>query len=215
MTTNSPLRRMWYRLATVGLIWSSGLCWSTTVATHQHGDHPSDMGGDGTRTSARVRASHPDSQSHDVQSNDRWQSFSHQFQQPKQRRAAITATKASAADLAATLAGPGLTITNATFLVGSSEQFGIFDQAGSGGIGMNGGIVLSTGLVEAPGSTEVGGDGYTPLKQFISGGYISRDAAVLEIQFTCDNADADAFDFTYVFASNEYNEYVNDVWNDV
>lgn len=121
----------------------------------------------------------------------------------------------SATDVAQTLVGPGVTISNVTF-TGDPTQGGTFTAA-PGTIGFDTGVVLSSGNIAntiGPNTqdgvtTNFGGAGDPDLTAL--SGFTTFDAAVLEFEFT---PDADKVFFRYVFASDEYNEYVNTQFND-
>ncbi|WP_287184046.1 choice-of-anchor L domain-containing protein [Rhodovulum sp.] len=96
---------------------------------------------------------------------------------------------------------------------------GTFTGFGATGIGIDQGVILSTGNVQnAVGpnnsdgtSTNFGLGGDSDLDALIPG-YSTYDATVLTIKFT---SDGDTLFFNYVFASEEYNEYVGFEYNDV
>lgn len=121
----------------------------------------------------------------------------------------------TAADLAQTLAGSGVTVSNVTF-TGADTQAGTFvsDEAT---VGFAGGVVLSSGnIADTVGPNTADGTGTAfqspgdPDLEVISG-FTTFDAAVLEFDFT---ADAETIFFRYVFSSEEYNEFVNSPFND-
>lgn len=122
----------------------------------------------------------------------------------------------TASDLADSLAGPGITISTATF-TGAEVAAGGF-SGGAGIIGFEDGVVLGSGLVgdvvgpnTSPSvSTTNGTPGDSDLD--ILAGFPTFDAAVLEIDFV---PNGDSVFFRYVFSSEEYNEYVNTQYNDV
>lgn len=107
-------------------------------------------------------------------------------------------------------------ISNATF-TGTASNAGFFD-AGNSDLGINFGIVLSTGNVnEIPftpdyfASSNQGIAGDSDLAGLTMGS--SYDAVVLEFDFTA--LSSDTIFFEYVFASEEYPEYVGSSFNDV
>ncbi|MBI5541681.1 MAG: choice-of-anchor L domain-containing protein [Bacteroidia bacterium] len=121
------------------------------------------------------------------------------------------------------LVGSGVTYSNATFsntgaayASTSSSNYGLFNNASSV-IGISNGIILSTGnVLGAPGPNSLadmstvnvrGGDG--TLNSIISPTY---DAMGLEFDFV---PESNVITFRYVFASEEYNEFVGDIYNDV
>ncbi len=116
------------------------------------------------------------------------------------------------------LIGPDVTITNAT-LTGAPNAVGSF-SGGSGIVGIDQGLVLSSGDVTSivgPNlldDTSTNNDllGDADLDALIPG-YSTFDATVLEFDFTC--SQPTVMSFQYVFASEEYNEWVNSPFNDV
>lgn len=134
----------------------------------------------------------------------------------------VTPDASGAATLAANLAGSGVSISNAT-LVGVINQQGTFtggtSVGGSNGIGIDSGVILTNGnalLAPGPNNNDYAGaatgtPGYAPLTALIPG-YSTFDANVLSFDFTTNTGD---LFFNYVFASEEYNEYVNSSFNDV
>ncbi len=132
---------------------------------------------------------------------------------------AINGTTVTAETLAQSLlgAGSGITINSATY-TGDNLASGLF-TGGTGIIGFNSGIVLTSGhasFVTGPnnsGSFSVnntaGGD--ADLNAIVAP-RVTNDASVLEIEFT---PDGNKITFSYVFGSEEYNEFVNSSFNDV
>ena len=118
--------------------------------------------------------------------------------------------------LANTILGGGITISNISY-IGGTTQSGTF-MDGMDSIGINDGIILTTGnanLAPGPNTSDfstgiVGSAGDPDLGALIP--QTTRDAAILEFDFT--SAGGDLF-FQYVFASEEYNEFVNTAFNDV
>ncbi len=108
-----------------------------------------------------------------------------------------------------------LTASNVTF-VGNSAQIGYF-TSGSSSFPISEGIILSTGNVqdaEGPNydyntTTEFFGAGDSDINT-ITGG-TSNDAAVLEFDFV---PAGNTIEFNYIFASEEYAEYVGQQYND-
>jgi gliding motility-associated-like protein len=113
------------------------------------------------------------------------------------------------------LAGSGVTISNVTY-VGELQQIGTFNGVNSN-IGFNSGLILTTGdIVNAVGpnntdaaGTGLGNPGDNDLDQIIFDG--TNDACVLEFDFV---PVSDTVVFNYVFASEEYMEWVNSGVND-
>lgn len=117
------------------------------------------------------------------------------------------------------LLGGGVSVSNITFngAAGTAlnEQIGSFDGTGSN-IGIGEGIIFASGSVQgavgpnnAGGYTEGGGhtDQSDPDLETIVGSGGVTDAAVLEFDFV---PSGDSVKFSYVFASDEYPEYVCD-----
>lgn len=122
----------------------------------------------------------------------------------------------TATDLANALAGTGVSVSNVTF-TGDEAGAGGF-SGGTGIIGFEEGILLSSGSVlDTVGpnvfdnvTTAFSTNGDSDLDAL--SGFTTHDAAVLEFDFVPDSGQ---LFFTYVFASDEYNEYVNTQFNDV
>jgi hypothetical protein len=118
--------------------------------------------------------------------------------------------------LATTLAGEGITVSNVMY-TGANAAAGSF-TGGDGIIGLNDGVVLSSGDVagvvgpnDSASTTTVhntAGDG--DLSTLV--GSTTSDAAVLQFEFVPTTSQVQ---FSYVFSSEEYNEYVNEGFNDV
>lgn len=120
-----------------------------------------------------------------------------------------------------TLLGPGVTpVGNATYFGGSMAS-GIF-TAGTTSIGIQDGILLSTGFAtdaEGPnistGSSQVSsgvGDADLDAEFGLMAPQTTMDTTYLEFDFQTDGGD---LFFNFVFASEEYNEFVNSAFNDV
>ena len=128
----------------------------------------------------------------------------------------LTDTTLNPAMLAAQLIGTGVTISNVTY-TGSPVAAGTF-HTGSSIVGFTDGIILSTGSVRSVNgpncssgiTTASGYPGDTDLSTLI--GQPTFDAAILEFDFVPTNP---TIRFQYVFASDEYEEFVfqyNDVF---
>jgi hypothetical protein len=121
----------------------------------------------------------------------------------------------TAAKLAASLVGTGVTISNATY-TGAAVAAGTFSTT-SNIIGFDNGIILSSGTVrnvigpncDSGITAENMTAGDTDLSSLI--GQVTNDAAVLEFDFIPTNP---TIRFQYVFASDEYEDFVFD-FNDV
>jgi hypothetical protein len=122
----------------------------------------------------------------------------------------------SADALVMNLMGSGVTYLNAVY-VGDASANGSF-TGGTGIIGFDQGIILSSGsAAAAAGPNDSGGEstsflgaGDTYLRA-LGGGVQTHDAAVLEFDFI---PSASNLKFSFVFASEEYNEYVGS-FNDI
>jgi Ca2+-binding RTX toxin-like protein len=138
----------------------------------------------------------------------------------------------SATQLAQSLAGPGVTISNVTY-TGANRAAGSF-TGGAGSIGFESGTVLDSGKVqtyatdppcsvgvEGPNScnedlgtentTSLGTPGDSALDALVAPN-TTQDATVLEFDLVPQQG---AVDFSYVFSSDEYNDFANTSFNDV
>ncbi len=121
----------------------------------------------------------------------------------------------TATAMAQLLAGPGITISNAT-LTGAPDAGGSFDGTASN-IGMPSGVILCTGPVTiAPGPNNAGSAGQdngqlgnAQLNGLAGAG--TFNAIVLEFDFI---PLSNTIEFDYVFGSEEYPEFVNSGYND-
>jgi hypothetical protein len=121
--------------------------------------------------------------------------------------------------LVKSILGSGITVYNAKYN-GAPLASGTFTGGMTSGIGIEEGIILTTGkasLAVGPNTldnltqnNELPGD--ANLNTLIPSGSKTLDASVLEFDFT---STAEEISFQYVFASEEYNEYVNNKFNDV
>lgn len=122
----------------------------------------------------------------------------------------------TARELAQYITGCGVTITDVRW-VGASGAFAKFSD-GELILGFDRGIVLSTGnavTVAGPNAQDgagsaLGKPGDAELSSLC--GDVTNDAAILEFDFI---PSATTVTFDYVFGSEEYNEFVNSVYNDV
>jgi Bacterial Ig-like domain (group 2)/Abnormal spindle-like microcephaly-assoc'd, ASPM-SPD-2-Hydin len=129
----------------------------------------------------------------------------------------LTDPTLTAQQLANQLVGGGVQISNVVY-TGAAVAAGTFSTA-SNIIGFNNGVILSTGSIRnvigpncATGITaenETAGD--TDLDTLVGTGHTTNDAAVLEFDFVPKTS---TLTFSYVFASDEYNEFVGQ-FNDV
>lgn len=129
----------------------------------------------------------------------------------------VPTASSNALFLAQQLVGsPGITITGAS-LTGGSTQQGTF-TGGSGILPFDSGVLLTTGTVaNAVGPNDLPNvqynwntAGYAPLSALA--GKSTYDANILTISFVPDH---DVVSFQFVFASDEYDEYVGSNYNDV
>jgi hypothetical protein len=122
----------------------------------------------------------------------------------------------SALALASALVGPGVAVSNATF-TGDPAAAGTF-TGGTADIGVASGVILSTGqVVDAQGpnqsdgwSTDFQRPGDGDLAQIV--GTTTFDAAVLEFDVV---PIGNTLSIRFVFASEEYPEFVDSEFNDV
>ncbi len=125
----------------------------------------------------------------------------------------------TATQLAQILAGPNITVTNAT-LTGANTASGSF--VGTSNLGFGSGVILSTGnAVDANGpnnagntSTDLGQPG-TAVMDSIAGNVATFDALTLQFDFEVQSS---SIQFEYIFASEEYPEFAppnNSGYNDV
>lgn len=118
--------------------------------------------------------------------------------------------------LAAALVGPGVLIANATHS-GAPAAAGTF-SGGASSIGFDTGVLLASGAIAdatGPNTADSTGSAYgLPGDAALSSlaGVPTFDASILAFDFT---PNADTVFFQYVFASEEYNEFVNTNFNDV
>jgi hypothetical protein len=119
-------------------------------------------------------------------------------------------------DLAQSLVGPGVTISNITY-VGANTAAGSF-SGGDGVVGFTGGILLTSGAagnVVGPNvSDSISQDNGLPGDADLTSlsGFPTFDATILEFDFV---PVEDTVFFRFVFASDEYNEFANRNFNDV
>lgn len=118
------------------------------------------------------------------------------------------------------LIGPGVNVSN-VFYSGSSGAIGTFN-ASNASIGIDEGIIMTTGTINqgndgphgpndaANAGVDNGETGYSQLTQLV--GTQTYNAAILEFDFV---PLSDTVRFNYVFASEEYPEFVGSQFNDV
>lgn len=133
---------------------------------------------------------------------------------------AVAVSTTTDANALATLlsGGGGVTITSAS-LIGAANQQGTFTGGLASGIGIAEGVILTSGNATlAPGPNDNDGAGATtgtgsdPDLATLIPGFSILDRNVLTFTFTTTTG---SLFFQYVFASEEYNEYVNTPYNDV
>lgn len=114
---------------------------------------------------------------------------------------AITVTSSNnALAMATALAGSGVSISNASLSSASATGAGTFTGA-AGSVGFDSGVVLTTGTTDCiAGPNTVGG--------------CSGSGTTSSLKFDFTSVTGKLF-FTYVFGSEEYNEYVNSTFNDI
>lgn len=123
----------------------------------------------------------------------------------------------TAEQLGVTLAGAGATISNLTY-TGDPRAAGIFSGGIAAGFPIESGVILSSGDIaeivgpnDAAGAgTSLGTPGDPDLNALIGG--TTHDAAILEFDIVTVTGD---LVISYVFASEEYKEFVNSSFNDV
>jgi hypothetical protein len=129
-------------------------------------------------------------------------------------------TNVTAEQLAQLLVPPGVTVMNATY-TGATEARGTFSGGNGSGLPLESGVILATGdITNAIGPNNQSGvgtwfnsglyNGDSDLDKLV-GGSPTADAAVLE--FDVVSTSALALGFQYVFASEEYPEWIGD-YND-
>jgi hypothetical protein len=123
------------------------------------------------------------------------------------------------ATLANAILGSGITIDASSInYVGANGQAGTFTGGTASGLGFDQGILLTTGsaaIAEGPNNSgnagqQVGGPSDPDLAALVSASV--NDVNTLEFTFTTTTGN---LFFNYIFASEEYNEYINQGYNDV
>lgn len=123
-----------------------------------------------------------------------------------------------ASTLANTILGSGITASNFVY-TGGDIASGTFTGGAASGIGIESGIILTSGqAIDAVGpnsndgtSVDNGAVGDSQLDAIVAPND-TENASILEFDFTTTGGD---LFFSYVFASEEYNEFVNTQFNDV
>lgn len=139
---------------------------------------------------------------------------------PSTAHAINVTTSTDANTLANNILGSGISISNVS-LIGANTQQGTFTGGLADGIGIDAGIILTSGNAN---SADTGGAGnITDNTTSFTGtgsntaltnlsGFSTNDQNVLKFDFTSNGGDVF---FNYVFASEEYNEFVGSQFNDV
>lgn len=113
--------------------------------------------------------------------------------------ALVVTNSTNATALANALGGTGITISNATLVTASADAAGTFTEGGNIGFGQ--GVLLTTGMT----SCAVGGN---------NGQSCSGNGNTTSLKFDFTSSTGNVF-FNYVFASEEYNEFVGSQYNDL
>ncbi|NRA84968.1 MAG: PEP-CTERM sorting domain-containing protein [Gammaproteobacteria bacterium] len=123
----------------------------------------------------------------------------------------------NATDLTNMLLGSGISIVGTPTIIGNTDQSGTFIDGLTGGLGIDQGIVLTSGSAQTAASSN-NSDGFsvtagTGGNAILTAqtGSATFDQNVLSFDFM---TTTDDLFFSYVFASEEYNEYVNSKFND-
>ena len=128
----------------------------------------------------------------------------------------VTATN-DGTTLSNTILGSGITLSNVS-VTGTNTQSGTFTNGNTSGINIDEGIILTSGsALDAVGpnslddtTTVTGTGGDAQLNALVA--QSTNDVNILEFDFT--STSGDLF-FNFVFASEEYNEWVDSSFNDV
>ncbi len=111
----------------------------------------------------------------------------------------------------------GVSASNVQY-TGGAQTLGSFTNGNTTNIGITDGIVMTTGTLALIGSpvtefaTAMSGGGSDSSLQNILPGYTLQDASILEFDLI---PVGNVLEFNYVFASEEYPEFVNSAFNDV
>ena len=114
------------------------------------------------------------------------------------------------------LVGNGLNVSNISSQ-GIPEQFGIFNGTNSN-LGISSGVVIATCDINPPNGLDANGilvganTPGDPLLSQLANGSVTNNAGIIQFDFI---PGGDTLEFEYVFASGEYNFYVNSSFNDV
>jgi hypothetical protein len=117
-----------------------------------------------------------------------------------------------------TRTGCGVRVADVKY-AGTDNSAGTFTSTHTGTIGFTDGLVLTTGsILSIPGPNQLTGAGTNnslpgdPDLAPLIPGYPTNDATILEFDFVPEGS---TIQFDYVFASEEYNEFVHSNYNDV
>lgn len=132
--------------------------------------------------------------------------------------AAQTYTPGDATTLAAALVpeGSGLTVSGAT-LTGASDASGLVDLTGSThalAALLGKAVVLSSGSAQRAAATQNTGSSFTVSNGQPGSPLIAESFDAVDLKFTLTSTAAGFLTFQYLFASEEYNEYVGSGFND-
>lgn len=124
----------------------------------------------------------------------------------------------TAEDVVKTLTGAGVTISNVK-ITGAQKAIGTFAGGAADGFGIDTGVILSSGDIATavgPNNSEgtsgsMGSPGDAGLDELVKP-LKTRDAIILEFDAVTAGS---AFSIKYIFASEEYKEYVGSKFNDV
>ncbi|MCH2045283.1 MAG: SprB repeat-containing protein, partial [Saprospiraceae bacterium] len=142
---------------------------------------------------------------------------------PSAQAQVLVTTNQTATDIASTLVGSGVTISNAFFgPTCDVRQFSTFTNSAGNNVPFTSGVFMCTGFTDDhdnvisnvdPGfsSAGPGAPGDSDLDALIPP-FTTNDAAILEFDFV---AESNNVFFNYVFASEEYNEFTCSDFNDV
>lgn len=124
----------------------------------------------------------------------------------------------TAQELAQWVVGPGFTVQNASY-TGAAPAKGIFGNANAAGFPINSGVILSSGdiaLAKGPNDSSFAAKANSKLGDEsldnLVPGLTTKDAAVLQFDIT--SAVATNLTFEYIFASEEYPEWIHQI-NDI
>lgn len=119
--------------------------------------------------------------------------------------AIVVSTTNDASLLANNIKGTGITISNARFSGATASAAGIFTGGNASNLGFDSGIVLTTGTTSCiPGPNDTTKCSESPL----------GEGTTSSLSFDFATSSSNVF-FKYVFASEEYNEYVGSLFNDI